>query len=144
MKRFLFLPLAVLMLGCQDKPVPADSSLPVDFQVFYELFHRDSGYQMEHIVFPLEGLPDYAEPSDLSDGKYFWQEEEWEIHRQRPDGDEEFQLEWLRPADGVIVERLRHKQRPMMTERRFAKIGGEWLLIYYAGLNTYRQAEPQK
>ena len=34
------------------------SRLPEDFVAFYERFLQDSLYQMEHINFPLEGIPD--------------------------------------------------------------------------------------
>lgn len=121
--------------------LPAD--LPVDFQVFYELFHRDSAYQMEHIVFPLAGLPDYAEPELLGAGSYFWQEEDWAIHRQRTKEDKEFVRDIAILSNEMIRERLVHKERPLMTERRFAKMGDEWFLIYYAGINTYTQASNQ-
>src|SRR5690625_7123694 len=34
---------------------------PPDFQDFYIQFHTDSGYQMEHILFPLDGTPARSE-----------------------------------------------------------------------------------
>jgi hypothetical protein len=138
----LFITLAVI--GCKN-PKTADlpAELPVDFQVFYELFHRDSAYQMEHITFPLAGLPDYAEPDQLGGTSYFWQVEDWTMHRPRQKEEEDFVRSVDLLSEGMVRERLIHKERLLMTERRFAKMGEEWYLIYYAGINTYTRQPAQ-
>ncbi len=142
MKQSAFFLLAVLILSsCKQAPEPAPEMgiLPVDFQVFYELFHRDSTYQMDHIHFPLEGLPDYADSQAITTGEYRWEKEDWVMHRQQLANDPDFQRELSMFGDFVVRERYVHKERPLLTERRFAKEGDEWYLIYYAGLNTYRR-----
>jgi hypothetical protein len=57
-----------------------------DFMVFYERFHSDSLFQLEHITFPLQGLP-----SDLSSTKtsnFRWEQENWEMHQPlNPEGE---------------------------------------------------------
>lgn len=141
--RFLLL-LSLAFIGCKDQKTPdLPAELPVDFQVFYELFHRDSAYQMEHITFPLAGLPDYAEPDQLGGSTYYWQEEDWTMHRPRLKEDEEFIRSVDLLAEGMVRERLIHKDRSLMTERRFAKMNEEWYLIYYAGINTYTRQPTQ-
>ncbi len=142
MKRILvLLTILVLIQSCQQPaPAPAeDGILPVDFQVFYELFHRDSLFQMEHIRFPLEGLPDYADSLTIAAGQYFWEAEEWVIHQQQLLDDPEFTREVSMFGDFVVRERFVHKERPLLTERRFSKEGDDWFLIYYAGLNTFHR-----
>lgn len=138
----ILLLLSLLLIGltaCQRQaPAPPDSGiLPTDFQVFYELFHRDSSYQMEHIRFPLEGLPDYADSLTIASGQYTWEAEDWVMHKRQLADDPEFQRVVTMFGDFVVRERFVHKERPLMTERRFEKVQDEWYLIYYAGLNTY-------
>lgn len=138
---FLFLLAGTTLFSCQQatEPAPEMGILPVDFQVFYELFHRDSTFQMEHIRFPLEGLPDYADSLAIASGIHRWEREDWVMHRQQLANDPDFQREISMFGDFVVRERYVHIERPLITERRFAKEGEEWYLIYYAGLNTYRR-----
>lgn len=143
LRTFLLLVLTLSLFSCRQRSTQVPKELPVDFQVFYELFHRDSSYQMEHIVFPLEGLPDYANTETWEGKPFVWLEDNWEMHRPWK-GSEEFRQEWAILAEGMIRERLIHTSRPIMTERRFAKMGDDWFLIYYAGLNTYHQVQDQK
>lgn len=139
----LVLTLTCLVSGCRSSSSNDQAALPVDFQVFYELFHRDSSYQMEHIVFPLEGLPDYADPA-VAGEKFYWEESAWTLHKPWDKENSDFRKEILMPGDRMIVERLFLIDKPLMAERRFAKMGDEWYLIYYAGLNTYRIPGDQK
>lgn len=142
MKQLLFFLLAGFSLSSCTQPVEPDPEmgiLPVDFQVFYELFHRDSSFQMEHIQFPLEGLPDYADSATIASGAYRWEADQWVIHKQQMANDPDFQRELSMFGDFVVRERYVHKERPLLTERRFTKEGGEWMLIYYAGMNTYHR-----
>jgi len=141
--RFLLL-IILGFIACKNQKTPnLPAELPVDFQVFYELFHRDSSYQMEHITFPLAGLPDYAEPEQLGGSSYFWQEEDWTMHRPRQKEEADFIRSIDLLSEGMVRERLIHKERLLMTERRFAKMGDEWYLIYYAGINTYTRQPNQ-
>ena len=48
------------------------AQIPSDFLVFYTQFHSDSSYQMAHIAFPLEGLPEYADSTILAKGNFKW------------------------------------------------------------------------
>ncbi len=142
MNRILFLlPFLGLITACQQPATttPQEGILPVDFQVFYELFHRDSTYQKEHIYFPLEGLPDYADSLTIATGNFYWEASEWVIHQQQLLTDPQFTREVSMFGDFVVRERFIHKERPLITERRFSKEGDEWFLIYYAGLNTFHR-----
>jgi len=68
MKKLLAL---LVLLGCSN-PEQQES-----FTDFYNKFHTDSEYQLERIVFPLEGLPPFADTIE----RYYWQKDEWQIHK---------------------------------------------------------------
>ncbi len=106
-----------------------------DFMVFYDQFHSDSLFQLEHITFPLQGLP-----SDLSSTKasnFRWEQESWEMH-QPIDLSGEFERQFQAMDDEFIIEYIVHKTESYGMERRFAKLSDEWFLIYYAALNRIR------
>ena len=55
--------ITLTLLSCKQKEAASEAlgdTLPEDFVTFYERFLQDSLYQMEHINFPLEGIPDNA------------------------------------------------------------------------------------
>ena len=57
----------ISFMACKkEKPVmpsPEGTSLPDDFQTFYDKFHTDSVFQMSHIIFPLQGQPSLTDTS---------------------------------------------------------------------------------
>ncbi len=56
-----------------NKIFDIESNVPVDFMDFYMNFHQDSLYQMEHIQFPLRGMPSMAlEMSQDSINDFRW------------------------------------------------------------------------
>jgi hypothetical protein len=142
--------LSTSWLGCKDKKDSSDTvitesetiqdSLPRDFALFYDRFHTDSQYQMDHITFPLEGLPHASGDLDsLSTDRYFWQREEWKKHNHFNDPSGRFE-HWYEVLDDKLVDHwLRIKGTDMVMHRRFAKLDDEWYLIYYAGLRPYQK-----
>lgn len=50
-----------------------------------------------------------------------------------------FRSELINLENDLIVERIVHRRDPFVIERRFAKMGQEWYLIYYAALNEVAQ-----
>lgn len=109
-----------------EERTPAD-----DFSAFYERFLRDSLYQMEHITFPLEGLPSNAAGADAD---FRWQRENWRVHHPI-DEQSGFRSEFTRLGD-IVIENIVHESGEYGMMRRFAKLDdGEWHLIYYVGLN---------
>ena len=112
-----------------------------DFTTFYERFHQDSAYQMAHIIFPLEGLPQSADSATVASGTFRWTPETWTIQHSFNLQSNDFDHQ-LRPiGDDVVVEKLIHRSGDLAIVRRFARLGDEWYLIYYAGLNNIRQGE---
>ncbi len=145
MKNLLYYLLLVVIIGsCSqnaDKTNTTDATeevvkeLPEDFVSFYSQFLSDSLFQIDHILFPLEGIPDNAQSVD-ADGSFRWQLDNWKMHKPIPESISEFRTEFNVLGPGIILERVVHQTDQYAMLRRFAKLGGEWTLIYYAGLNS--------
>ncbi|MFM2266989.1 MAG: hypothetical protein RL757_430 [Bacteroidota bacterium] len=106
--------------------------LPTDFHTFYEKFHSDSTFQMAHIRFPLAGLPNDADSSQV--GNFFWQQNDWKMHRMPQDT--AFVRIYSIPLNGFVNEVIKQKVPPYFgVSRRFAKMDDGWQLIYYVNAN---------
>ena len=103
----------------QDVIDPSVVEIPEDFPAFYNTFHVDPEFQLNHIVFPLAGK---------SEGEK-WQLEEWDIHRPFTENGE-FKRDYEN-FEGIITETIIDKNAMFYFIRRFSKIDGEWQLIYY-------------
>lgn len=109
-----------------------------DFNEFYEKFHSDSLYQKEHVLFPLQGIPSNADSAILADKTFRWQEENWVTQRKLP-SNSEFSSTIIPVDEGLMIERIMHYTGDYAMERRFAKMSGDWKLIYYAGVNRVKK-----
>jgi hypothetical protein len=138
------LSLLLLVTGCQSKnntPSSDESSevvadtLPGDFVLFFNRFHEDSAYQLEHIIFPLEGLPPSSGGDDsLTSKRYYWQKADWKKHNPFTDPSGNFE-HWYEVLNDRIIEHWVHmKGTNLHIKRRFAKLEDGWYLIYYQGL----------
>ncbi|MEY3369011.1 MAG: hypothetical protein RI973_2166 [Bacteroidota bacterium] len=136
MSKILYFLAPFLLWACGQKSAPAASpEMPADFLEFYQRFHIDSAYQVGHIIFPLEGLPDHADSLTIASGTFRWQPEDWLMQRPFDFGMSDYMRDLQLVADNVIQERIVHKNGETGMVRRFARLGGEWYLIYYAGMN---------
>lgn len=122
------------LFACQRKE--ADTA---HFEIFYERFHRDSAFQMQHILFPLEGLPDNAFGSDKNLDGFKWEAKTWVIHQPINFKTSGFKRELKSFGKDLIVERVVHESGDYAMLRRFARINNQWTLIYYAGLNPIQK-----
>jgi hypothetical protein len=113
----------------------APDTLPDDFVTFFRLFHEDSAYQMEHILFPLEGLPPTTGDGDTSTiTRYFWQKADWKKHNRFTDPGHNFE-QWYEVLNDRFIEHwIQMKGTNLFMKRRFAKLEGGWYLIYYQGM----------
>jgi hypothetical protein len=136
---------AVLFFACKNQPKEAEQvtqssvQLPQDFLVFYEKFHQDSLFQMEHIVWPLQGDTDeQVDSAHYQKKNAEWRPETW--HIQKMDFNQnDYIIEYKMLGDVLVIERIRPKTANYGVERRFAKQGeGEWALIYYSDLQELR------
>ena len=116
-----------------------DESMPPDFLAFYQRFHSDSVYQMEHIVFPLQGLPSMADDATLSANNYRWQKEDWVLHQPFENAEGEFSRRFTKINDEMVIENIELVGGGYGMQRRWSKSGEDWYLIYYAGMNQLAQ-----
>ena len=116
--------------------------MPAEFAAFYDRFHTDSAYQMEHITFPLEGLPHAGSDKDTATTtRFFWDKANWRKHNHFTDPGGQFDHWYEVLNDRVIEHWVQMKGTDMVIHRRFAKLDDEWYLIYYAGLRPH---DPQE
>lgn len=110
--------------------------LPADFESFYVKFHDDSLYQVNHVLFPLRGLPTNADSMTVAGGNFHWQKEDWNMHQPFSTQKGEYNREFISLGD-VITEDIYTKDGFGM-QRRFMKTDDEWFLIYYSAMNKMR------
>ncbi len=134
----------LLLFACKNQSsdgagtTPADAELPEGFSEFYQRFHSDSTYQMNHIIFPLEGIPSNADLETIQSGTYRWQKENWSLMRPVDYQMSEYRRDFIPLTKDMIMEQITHKSGQYGMVRRFAIISGEWHLIYYAGVNRLK------
>lgn len=122
----------------QDDEAPR--SLPSGFRKFYENFHRDSIFQLNHIRFPLEGIPEKeTEQTELTG--FFWKKENWTMHRPFNGMDGSFIRDFQSIGEDMVIEKIRHAEASYGMQRRFSRDGDQWYLIYYAAMNELAKSE---
>ena len=94
--------------------------IPEDFPDFYERFHTDSLFQIDHIIWPL---------SEQVDGSK-WTLEDWIMHKPFDNSSGEFTRD-LDNFEGIITETISHNQGYFHMQRTFTQMSGEWALIGY-------------
>ncbi len=125
-----------LLAACKPAP-PSQQIHPVPhthgFDAFYTSFHTDSLYQMSHILFPLEGLPEAMDTTHPG-ATYYWNKETWHLHHPFNPGDTTFERQFQIIDSSLIREVIVHLMTGYRLERRFSFTGEEWQLIYYSPL----------
>jgi hypothetical protein len=118
-----------LALSCKSKApeTSIEPSIPDAFYTFYDQFHQDSAFQMDHIIFPLSGEPAY---DSLRSEDFVWEKKDWVMHRPFDDNNGTFDRQWY-DVNSVIIEKISDSSGRFTMERRWAKMGGDWALIYY-------------
>lgn len=140
MKQFILGCSLFLLLGmaCKDSsPTSSTTSskeyltkdIPASFMDFYERFHNDEDYQMEHIVFPLAGIE--QDTATLETHPIQWLKEEWLPHKPFNSYGGTFTRDFTN-LNGIILEKIEDTGKTFSMERRFSFMQGEWNLIYYS------------
>lgn len=135
MRIAIFFLVLTLFAACKSKEKDSQvAGLPADFEVFFQKFHTDSLYQMEHIIFPLEGHIRVMENQIEIINPIKWEKEGWIMHKPFNDHGGTFEQKYLM-TDDLVVEKISDKSNFFKMERRFAKLGEDWTLIYYGANN---------
>jgi len=108
------------------------------FKDFYLKFHSDSVFQIEHVQFPLQGLPDIYSPSNDT-LPYFYYKSNWTM-QQLTDLNKKNIIRRVEDQVFLVKEQLVDQQGYGL-ERRFMKDGDSWKLIYYSGYNPMHLIE---
>jgi hypothetical protein len=141
-KNLLALLLFTLIGACKKKntETPSPTSLPqsetlsADFEAFYEKFHADSLYQLQHISFPLKGLPMGVDSMTLANGYYFLPQY-WVLQHKVDFSDGQYQRKIQLLGENIVTETIIQADGHYAMQRRFAKTSNDWSLIYYVAMN---------
>ena len=116
-----------------ESPVsPTTKEIPSDFLAFYDQFHNDSIFQMNHIVFPVK--------SSLASVQYAKQD--WRLHKPFNSQGGNF-VRSFNNIGGIIIEFIKEKNGFVTIERRFSKMDDDYHLIYYNIKSEFDQVEEQ-
>jgi hypothetical protein len=107
-----------------------------EFLEFYDRFAKDSLFQLEHIVFPLEGIKAPKDSTDVIRPDFKWQKENWIIHKPFDDMGGTFSRE-LMDINGIVIELISDNTGQFTMERRFGNLSSGWHLIYYREMGRY-------
>jgi hypothetical protein len=137
---FLFIGLTLLLLPAMScKRTSSTAGSGGDFEAFYELFHQDSSYQMAHIAFPITGMPSFTDEESAADPNFKWTRENWTLHKPFNFKESEFKQSFRVIGTDVVEETILHNNGKFGMIRRFALVGGEWNLIYFADMNPVKR-----
>lgn len=119
----------------KNKSASDDSlqGLPEGFSEFYQKFHEDSIYQLDHILFPFQSRK--YETKDMYT-THTWQREDWKIHKALDKNQEGFEREYTVVDSQYLTEIIYLKAGGFGLERRFAYLDTAWYLVMY---NEYIQ-----
>ena len=107
-----------------------------DFDDFFARFHSDSLYQIEHIIFPLQGLPDLVDSLTIASDEFRWTRARWRMQRPLDPRNRAFKRTLNVPSENFVVEYIVDQESGYGMERRFHRSDEEgWRLIYYVGMN---------
>jgi len=116
------------------------STLPGGFRKFYEKFHQDSLFQLAHIRFPLEGIPE-REEAQTNLENFYWNKEDWTMHQGFNSMEGAFIRDFQPLGEDLVIEKIRHASANYGMQRRFSRDGDDWVLIYYAAMNELAKPE---
>jgi hypothetical protein len=132
----LVVALVVLAFACTSRNAGYS-----EFNQFYDKFMQDSLFQVQHIQFPMEGLPDNAAGYERDLPDFRWTAENWRMHRPIDFQKSKFVQNFETLGDELIIENISDRDSGYGMMRRWAKIGGEWSLIYYVGINPLQEKQ---
>lgn len=140
---FFVITISYFCIGCKNsKPELANITKSegiydgAEFQAFYNQFSADSTFQMEHTVFPLEGIRSIQDSLEIPDPNFKWTQDTWKIHKPYDDMNGTYSREFI-DFGGIVVEKISDTSGQYTMERRFSKLSSGWHLIYYREMGRY-------
>jgi hypothetical protein len=112
-----------------DGEIPLDDKGREDFISFYDLFYRDSSFQMQRIEFPMLG-----NNPDGSTERFFWDEDNWTFQKGIDLEDKDVELVPFFDMEDVMRARIILQNR-FMIENLFSLINNKWYLTEYSGVH---------
>lgn len=109
------------------------------FAPFYERFHNDSVYQLAHINFPLQGMPQRIDSVGLATQEFYWEKGAWTFQQDFDEKETGFSKTVNAVSPTMVEETIVDRSGQFGIVRRFVKIDGEWYLIYFSGLAQIKQ-----
>ncbi|GAA5222170.1 DUF4348 domain-containing protein [Membranihabitans marinus] len=110
------------------------TQVPEDFSSFYLKFHSDSVFQLNHITFPLQGIPALIS-KEIDPDEFTWSKEDWKFHSFDNFDPDQYQIERQTFDSTLVTEKIIDIKTNIGIKRRFAKFNDEWYLIYYSAMN---------
>lgn len=137
-KALFLISVFISIVSCKNEKISLEEvqfkeEIPPDFLNFYDQFHGDSIFQMNHIIFPLQMQSDSTP----------WLKENWTLHKPFSSQSGEFQRKYFH-LNGIVIEQISDSKGYYNIERRFSKSGNSYNLIYYKSTNVFEQSEFEK
>lgn len=138
---FWILVICITIVSCkssseESSTVPEDEvvdvRLPEGFHKFYEDFHSDSIFQLEHIIFPLKGQVAIVDTMEATSVEKIYTKDGWKLHKPFVQ-DGSYQRNFVVLGD-MVIESIGDNMGLYQVERRWAKMDSTWNLIYYGTL----------
>jgi hypothetical protein len=116
-------------VGIEDTTQVLSSELPEGFHDFYDQFHSDSVFQMEHIVFPLKGEMIKKDSMETLSLEKVYEASTWKLHKPfKQEGG--FSRNFTVMGD-LVIEQMVDNMGLYTVERRWGLVDTTWSLIYY-------------
>ena len=94
-------------------------NLPESFNSFYEKFHRDSLFQVAHVIWPLKGEKSINTDSSTTEVReYSWTPETWIMHHPIDYTNDDYVREVSMLADFMVIEIIKTRMYGYGIERR--------------------------
>jgi hypothetical protein len=112
-----------------------DETLPADFMPFYNRFHQDSLFQIQHISWPLKGETS-VQVDSMNHKRVLteWTQENWKMHHPVDFSGGDFKRQFEVVDAILVLEHIGYAAANYSLERRFVKGDTGWELIYYADM----------
>jgi hypothetical protein len=139
--RIIFLFGMLAIFACKLKQNTPESATTVakepsaEFMEFYNKFHQDSVFQMAHIVWPLEGnTVQQSDSLKMVRVPIKFEATAWKMHKPLELDGSDYVREWSIFSDDMLEETIKYSAANFGMRRRWAKIAGEWHLIFYSDM----------